>query len=146
MIALFIVSLLCWMFYLYMDAREDYKMGLDGYNFSHKNNFNVRAAAGISHSALIMTVLCLQKANPWWGIILLGVSWSVLLAFFTWLFFDWIFARISNTPAGHIGSGEIDLWFKKKYKANAYKMMIRYKIIALAISLILTTYSLFILL
>lgn len=150
MITLLIISLLNWILYLCNDAFEDYRAGLDGYHFSHKNNFKVRAASASAHISLILAIGCLTSKEPLlvmaWQALFLAGSWALFMGFFGWLFFDWFFYRISNTRFDHVGSGNIDLWFKKKFGDKAYSKMILAKILGLTLSLILTTTSLIILL
>lgn len=147
MIILIALTVIAWTAYLYVDAREDYAMGLDGYNFSHKNNAKVKGTA-LSGYCLILVVILLNMSDLS-GIksllysLLFLASLFGFLCFYSWMFFDWIFARISKTPKGHIGSGNIDMWYKRKYKEKAFYVMLTHKIIGLFITFGLTIYSLY---
>jgi hypothetical protein len=116
------IAIYFWVVIVILDAFQDWHHSRNYGNFSHKTNFLLRLMVGLGITCSATAHMAVDLS--YWIPIALGLY----LIAIGWIVFDFAWAIFLGFKWKHMGSGGIDLLYKKTFAEQAWHVMIGTKI------------------
>lgn len=127
-----LTTLICYLIYLTLDAREDHELATKYSGFNHKSEVYLRATFAFSLLFLVgYTLLKTLGVGKTLGIL---VIFGLFMDAIGWAYFDFIYNVIGGFKWDRIGTGGIDKWFITKFGVEASYHMKMVKLIFIGLT------------
>lgn len=112
-----LITLIVYMVYLTINAKDDHAQALTGLAFSHKHRVYLRACC--AGGMLMITAWELTILIPWYRVIIVCTIFGLFLDAIGWAYFDAIYNIYGKFKWDRLGTGGIDKWFTTQFGVHA---------------------------